>query len=260
MSVLDNILEKILEKRNIFLTGPGGCGKSYNILKIKEMFPDIVLTSTTGVSAVNIGGVTIHSFSGLGVLKYSDKLEDVLKKVKKSRHYQHLKSCKFLVIDEISMLGSQFLDTMNNVFKKIKNNTDPMGGIQIIFTGDFLQLPPIGDELCFKSQTWKELNLHTVYLKEMYRFTDQTYADMLNRIRVGDHTSDDNKEIYKRFFAYKKLEGIDNLIIKPSFLFGKKINVDEKNMEELSKLTGKMETLHAIDYTHDKYDLELMEI
>jgi ATP-dependent DNA helicase PIF1 len=155
------------------------------------------------------------------------------------------------------------LDIMNDVFKKIRGNSLPMGGIQIIFTGDFLQLSPINDELAFKSNAWKDLNLHTIYLREMYRFTDKKYSDMLSRIRVGDHTSDDIKDIYQRFFAYKKLEESevpsDKLIIKPSFLFGKKVDVEEKNMEELSLLSSPLEKLQAIDYSDNKYDLEFMD-
>lgn len=256
----EKLLTYVKDKKNIFLTGPGGCGKTTSISRLKKELPEIIITSTTGVSAVAINGVTIHSFCGIGVIKTHDSFEDIMKRVKKSRYYRIIKDCTILVIDEISMMGAEYFDTMNDVFKVVRNCEKPFGGIQVILTGDFLQLPSIGDKMCFKSEAWKELDLNVIYLQEVFRFTDKNYSDMLSRLRLGKGTFDDNKKIYERFFAYKELENkIDDLSVKPSFLFGKRIDVYEKNIEELNKLPGNIIEIKSEDSVKDKQDLELLE-
>ncbi len=256
----EKLVNDVKNGKNVFLTGPGGSGKSYNISKLKKDLPEIIITSTTGVSSVSIGGITIHSFCGIGIIKHSDDFESILKRVKKSRYYKLIKTCKYLVIDEISMLGADYFDVMNDIFKVVRECENPFGGIQLILTGDFLQLPSIGDKMCFKSDSWKELDLSVIYLQEVFRFTDKEYSDMLSRLRLGKGTYDDNKKIYERFFAYKNLEEkMDELTIKPSFLFGKRVDVYEKNLEELNKLPGNIVEIKSIDSTKDKQDIELLE-
>ena len=232
---------------NIFITGPGGVGKSFYINKLKEEYKDeIVLTSTTGVSSYNLKGSTIHSFTGIGIFKHGDKLESVIKKLKKYKTYEAVKTrvrkYSIIVIDEVSMLGKAFLELINEILKVLRGNDNLFGGLQVIFTGDFLQLPPINDEFCFTSNIWKELKLRTIYLTKMYRVNDPLYTSILERARLGKTTKEDNQELCKRLFAYKKylkdMEEQDeknSLNIRPTFLYSKKINVEDKNMEELYK-------------------------
>lgn len=240
---------------NIFLTGPGGVGKSYYIKKFKNDHKNIpiYITSTTGVSAFNLGlgSRTIHSFSGIGALKRNDTLVSVMKRVVKTQKQEQIKECQILVIDEISMLGKFYIEMIDKVFKTVRSSTKPFGGIQVIFTGDFLQLPPVDDEFCFHSDVWNQLSLKTIYLTKMYRVNDPIYTSILERVRMAKHTPDDNRELYKRFHAYQALEnanernekepGVEdskdqkNLTIQPTFLYSKKVNVYGKNMEELEK-------------------------
>lgn len=252
----NKLLSYVQSGENIFLTGPGGVGKSYYINKLKKELKDInlYLTSTTGVSAFNLGAQTIHSFSGIGVLNKGDTVEKIIKKIRRSKNYEAIVSkiigCQLLVIDEISMLGKCYLEMINQVFQVMRKTKKIFGGIQVIFTGDFLQLPPIDDKFCFHSPIWNSLTLKTIYLTKMYRVTDPNYTDLLTRVRIGKHAENDNKVLYQRFFAYKKWEkendvdekeqepGIlkfKNDEITPTFLFGKRMNVNEKNMEELHK-------------------------
>ena len=238
---------------NIFITGPGGVGKSFYINKLKEEYKDeIVLTSTTGVSSHNLKAMTIHSFTGIGVFKHSDKLDSIVKKLKKYKMYETVKTRvrkhSIIVIDEVSMLGKGFLEIINEVLQLLRGNDRLFGGLQVIFTGDFLQLPPINDEFCFNSNIWKQLDLKTIYLTKMYRINDPLYASILERARLGKTTKEDNQELCKRLFAYKKYikdneeekENLNILNIQPTFLYSKKINVEEKNMEELYKNSNEL--------------------
>jgi len=232
---------------NIFITGPGGVGKSFYINKLKEEYKDeIVLTSTTGVSSYNLKGSTIHSFTGIGIFKHGDKVDSIIKKLKKYKTYETVKTrvrkYSIIVIDEVSMLGKAFLELINEILKLLRGNDNLFGGLQVIFTGDFLQLPPINDEFCFTSNIWKELKLRTIYLTKMYRVNDPLYTSILERARLGKTTKEDNQELCKRLFAYKKYlkdieekEEKDCVNIQPTFLYSKKINVEDKNMEELYK-------------------------
>ena len=240
------IKEYIDNGHNIFLTGPGGVGKSFYINKLKEEYKEeIVLTSTTGVSSFNLKAMTIHSFTGIGVFKQSDKIDSIIKKLKKYKMYDTVKTrvrkYSIIVIDEVSMLGKAFLEMINEVLKLMRGNDRLFGGLQVILTGDFLQLPPINDDFCFTSNIWEELNLKTIYLTKMYRVNDPLYASILERARIGKTTREDNNELCKRLFAYKKYINEDQkdseniLNIQPTFLYSKKINVEDKNMEELYK-------------------------
>jgi ATP-dependent DNA helicase PIF1 len=241
MTDYQQLKEYLFQGHNVFLTGPGGVGKSYYIKELKKELNDrIHITSTTGVSSFNLGAQTIHSFSGIGAMKPRDTIDTILKKVRKNKNAMtRIHACEMLVIDEISMLGEQYLEMIDAVFQKIRGNTTPLGGVQVIFTGDFLQLPPVNDTFCFRSDSWKRLQLKTIYLTKMYRVADPHYTGMLDRIRVAKHTPDDNKELYKRFFAYKEYinseHSGDMTTIQPTYLYSKKVDVNEKNMDELKK-------------------------
>ena len=232
--MFEHILEMVESGQNIFLTGPGGCGKSWTINKLKDVLSkrmNISITSTTGVSSYLIKGQTIHSFSGIGVF---NPKQDLLKKIKKNRATKRIIECDLLVIDEISMLGSIYLSALSKGFKLVRKNEKPFGGIQVIFTGDFYQLPPIQDDYAFESDIWKELNLKTILLEKVYRFTDELYSNMLARIRKGQHTPEDNVELFKRVKAFQELN-MDDFEIQPTFISCKRIDVYEKNKEELDK-------------------------
>jgi ATP-dependent DNA helicase PIF1 len=237
--------------KNVFLTGPAGTGKTFNISRLSDIYPEMVLTSTTGISAIAIGGTTIHSFSGIGVPRARDTIEYIVKKVKKGLSKEGIINCEKLVVDEISMLGATTLDLLNEVFKQVRGINKAFGGIQVIFTGDMLQLPPINDNYCFKSETWKELNLEIIYLTKLYRFVDEKYSDILIRIRTSEHTYEDNKELFKRFFAYKDTvdneDIFDKMEIKPTYLYSKRVDVSDKNLEELDKLKTELFKYDAED-------------
>lgn len=230
----DILFNHIKDRKNVFLTGEGGTGKSYLINQLKEKM-DIDVTSTTGISAYLIKGSTIHSYSGIGVINQKQTIKDVLKKMKKnSRAKKRIIECSILVIDEISMLGKTYFDMLNETFKIIRNCSDPFGGICLILTGDFMQLSPINDDYVFESDTWSSLKLETIQLNTIYRQKDEKYKGILSRIRLAQHTELDNIELFKRVKAYKETD-FDQMEIKPTFLTSKRIDVDQMNKDELYK-------------------------
>lgn len=188
-------LEILKTGANVFLTGVPGAGKTYVInqyikyLEDKGIYPAI--TASTGIAATHVGGSTIHSYSGIGIEKYLDdyKIEKILEREKLVKKIQNT---KVLIIDEISMLDAQTLDNVNKVLKAIKNPEKPFGGVQIIFVGDFFQLPPVvkkGEErkfFAFASNSWKEARPLTCYLEEQFRQSDETFTKLLLAIRENN--------------------------------------------------------------------------
>lgn len=203
---LEQIIAAISKGQNVFITGGAGTGKSYNLAKLKELYGDhLHLTSTTGISAININGQTIHSWSGIGI---ADRpIDQVVRSIRKNTPlYQQIILCKMLAIDEISMLHSRIMDYINDVLKAVRENTEPFGGIQIILVGDFFQLPPISDsgqelkakDFCFNSRAWNELNPYIVELKEVKRQNDPDYIELLNNIRQGNISVSDLRFLWER--------------------------------------------------------------
>lgn len=139
--IFNNVLDILDSGNNIFITGGGGVGKSYLLNQLKEHYKEkFVLTSTTGISALNIGGQTLHSWCCIGI---ADKpIDDVVQSIKrKPIIYKQLLMCKMLAIDEISMLDNFTMEYVDAVLKQIRENDSAFGGIQVILVGDFFQLP-----------------------------------------------------------------------------------------------------------------------
>lgn len=130
-------LDRIREGNNVFITGPGGVGKSFMIDAIRTQF-DCAVTSTTGISAANIGACTLHSWAGIGLGQ--DTAARIANKMGLVKRIQ-IQQTNRLVIDEVSMLHPNLLTKLDEVFRRVRGNEEPMGGLQVIFVGDFYQLP-----------------------------------------------------------------------------------------------------------------------
>ena len=196
--MLQEIIKKIEKGHNLFITGGAGSGKSYMLKELKKYFlKDISLTASTGVAAINIGGLTIHSFAKLGLGREST--ETITMKILKDKKTQNrIQKCKILAIDEISMLSSKFLNLLNSVFKIVRGNSAPFGGITLLLFGDFLQLPPIikdeEETLALNSASWREAEIETILLKENHRQKEDTvFYNILQNIRMGENLD----EVYK---------------------------------------------------------------
>ena len=236
--------DKYIQGNNIFITGPGGSGKSALIKQIYEHATqyerNIQVTAMTGCAAVllNCKAKTLHSWAHIGL---GNKLfEEITYKINKNKKAKAIwKNTDILVIDEVSMLSLKLFNLLNAIGKKIRQNFRPFGGIQVIFSGDFYQLPPVGSreepetmQFCFESCDWNNVFLRDdqIQLKTIYRQTDNSYTKILNQIREGK-IKRSTIETIKAYINREKSE--DTLVVK---LYPIRSKVEEINKSEMKKL------------------------
>jgi ATP-dependent DNA helicase PIF1 len=239
------IFEKYVKGENIFITGVGGTGKTRLIQYIaedaKNKEKNFQVCAMTGCAAVllNCSANTLHSWAGIGLAR--GNINEVVNRVIKSKfRRKNWNRIELLIIDEVSMLSKKLLIILDMIGKKIKKNMKPFGGIQIIFAGDFHQLPPIGDEddpgsinFCFESEIWNLLFPieNQIQLKTIFRQKDPIYQKILQEIRDGRiHKSSIN--ILKKYIRIPD----ENMEIKPPILLSRRKDVDEINLKNLNNL------------------------
>lgn len=262
-SQLQNIIDAIYEGRNIILHGPGGTGKTYTLCKvskfIRSMSKKFACTATTGIAALNLNipeekiyARTLHSWAGIGLAQGC--AQTLLAKVRADKRcVKRWMETDVLIIDEVSMLGAGLIDKLDFIAKSMRGNFNKaFGGLQIIFSGDFLQLPPVKDDWAFRSEAWKELNLKMFKFEDPKRYDDEEYFELLLRIRNGTCTKKDMNKLKGRHEAYKRLQEILSVrestkIIKPTVVFSKRLDVETYNQTELNKLPGEITMFTAQD-------------
>lgn len=219
---------------NIFLTGGGGVGKSELIKRYKKNNPEriIAVTSTTGTSALLIDGTTLHSYLGIGLGQGSvDSMTmKILKRTYLRKRWRELET---LIVDEVSMLSPILFDKLEEVARAVRRNDYPFGGIQLILSGDYLQLPVVReDSFCFEAKSWDKCIDHTVYLTEIVRQKEVKFQNCLNKVRVADI----DEEVRDILLSRKGVELKNDFGIKPTQLFSTNYAVSEINDEEMDKL------------------------
>ncbi len=223
---------------NVFITGSAGTGKTYLIneyieyLKNRRVIPAIV--APTGLSASHINGQTIHSFFGIGI---RDVVDNAFIELLLSRRYlrKRFKSFDVLIIDEISMVSPQLFSSMDRILQAFKNSPKPFGGVQVITSGDFFQLPPIFKEetqqkFAWQSPSWRDLDFRTCYLDMKFRQDDNRLIDVLDDIRKGDISQNTYQTLQSCHLKELPIEH------KPTRLYTHNIDVDRINNFELDKL------------------------
>lgn len=236
-------LEYLKSGKNVFLTGPGGSGKSRLIDYYCEWFLNnrpklsttkidkrIAKTSTTGISALNIGGTTIHSWAGvkLGV----DPVDELIKTMSPFCRDNWF-NVEVLIIDEISMLNPDLFDKLNEIGKRLRHNKLPFGGIQIIGSGDGFQLPVVKcDKQFFEAETWNSTFDKVCILNSVVRQQDPVFRNVLNEVRLG-YCSDESKEI---LLSRVGVELKNENGILPTKIYAINKKVDDINKKELNKL------------------------
>lgn len=229
-----------LEGKNILISGQAGTGKSHLIKKIvahcDRIKKQVAVTAMTGAAACLVNGKTIHSWGSLGLGdKSSDFLADkILKSWPKRTKWQRT---RLLIIDEVSMMNAIFFELLEEVARLVRGSERPFGGMQVIFLGDFYQLPPVSkvgedDRFCFESNRWKECIDKVVILKEIMRQKDPVFQKVLSEVRIG-RVSDESIQIIQSRVGVEP--DLSSGII-PTMLYSTKKSVDKINKEEFDKL------------------------
>jgi ATP-dependent DNA helicase PIF1 len=193
---------------------------------------NVALTSSTGVSALLIGGTTLHSYTGIGLGRgrVDTITQQIFQRPYLRRRWEELET---LVIDEISMISPALFDKLEEIARVVRNSTSPFGGIQLILSGDFLQLPAIdSNEFCFQAESWGRCIGVTVYLDEVIRQGDPVFQRCLNLVRIGEIT----EEVRDTLTPHIGRELINPYGIKPTRLYPLNKDVDVLNEQELDIL------------------------
>ncbi len=233
-----------------FLTGAAGAGKSYALREyisyLRKHGVKYAVTASTGIASTHINGTTIHSWSGIGIkqklLTYElDELEE------KQNLYKRWNETQVLIIDEVSMLHASFVDMLDKVGKHLRRSDKPFGGIQVVFTGDFFQLPPVvrggneyesTDVFAFMSKAWKEAKPVVCYLTEQFRQDDDRLSSILDAIRLGE-VEEEHFELLQK--ASKSKHKDDHIK-----LYTHNENVDEINIKAFNAIQGDVRTYAMI--------------
>lgn len=217
------------EGKNIFISGPGGCGKTHFIKYLNQNSNGrkIQICAMTGCAALllDCNAKTLHSFTGIQLGNGS--VEDIVKKIKRKYYLvQNWRKIDCLVVDEVSMLSAPLLELLNSIAQRIRNNLKLFGGIQLVFSGDFFQLPPPNDDnFCFESTLWNKLfpkDSHFIF-SIIFRQKNLQFQNLLNQIRVGN-IDKENEKLLKKYVG-RSVSGN----IKPVQLFPKKYMVNHVN-------------------------------
>lgn len=226
--------------KSAFVTGAAGSGKTHLLREyisyLKQKNIPVAVTASTGIAATHMGGMTIHAWSGIGIrddLSPHEAREIAGKSNVKSR----LLNTKVLIIDEISMLHHFRLDLVDMVLRASRGTPEtPFGGVQVIFSGDFYQLPPVsragerGAKFAYHADAWKSLDPAVCYLEEQHRQNDQQFLRILDEIRSGEVSEEMGEMLRSRF---GKAPG--SIVTK---LYSHNNSVDAENESELSKVPG----------------------
>ena len=268
------LVDLIMKGRNVFYTGSAGCGKSTVlrdfVARLKARGSIVYIIAPTGKAALEVGGVTLYSYAGWtpDILKKSmKKLEQ---NAHKRRNWERIKHTDVLIIDEISMVENQILERLNRVMKSARGKKKPFGGVQVIVTGDFCQLPPVrpfrfcmecGTELlrhsggklyeceehgefddsekwAFCSDAWKECDFVHFRLQKVHRQKEPIFKALLEKCRLGRPLD----------------QGEKNLLLNHKFettgavkLFPTREQVGQVNDAEMASLKGRCLKLNCLD-------------
>lgn len=255
---------KILKSgANVFLTGQAGAGKTYTLnqyikyLHAKDV--PVAVTATTGIAATHIGGATIHSWAGIGIKrKLTEKEFHIL--LNAEHVYERVCHARVLIIDEISMMHAHTLRLVDEVLRRLRKNPLPFGGVQVVFCGDFFQLPPVGSEpnyekYAFMSQSWVDASPVVCYLSEQHRQQESgdgiTLNHILNQIRQGK--VDDSA---RNALRATRTQDIGEAYTQ---LYTHNADVDHINQEALNTLTTPIKQYEGRAFGNEKMQAMLMK-
>lgn len=244
----DQALAILKTGANVFLTGEPGSGKTHTVNRyvsyLRAHGVEPAITASTGIAATHIGGMTIHSWSGIGIKENLTK-RDIDFITESPYLVARIEKTHVLIIDEISMLNGNLFSAVDAVCRAVRHRRDPFGGLQVICVGDFFQLPPVSRDptrppFAFQSAAWAELAPKTCYLTEQYRQDDPEFLSLLSAIRSRSFGLDHERHMKSRIIPRDVLpDGITKL-------FSHNADVDRINSDELAKLSGAVTTFEMM--------------
>lgn len=241
----------IVNGHSVFLTGAGGCGKTFLLRDVhfhfaQHKYRTAAFTSMTGVTAIMISGKTFASFFGFGI-EEGDKTKMWELVRKKAYLAKRFRSLSALVIDEVSMLSAEQLEAASYVAGMFRKSPHvPFGGLQVILCGDFSQLPPIGGAYAFLSPLWDQLNLRYHELKGNHRqSSDIGFYMMLNSVRVG------NVDTYVRNTLKERVDAVLDLPegVETAELTSRRDDAQKINEDRLMALDASTEQCYFARFT-----------
>ncbi|MCK4968509.1 MAG: AAA family ATPase [Candidatus Aenigmarchaeota archaeon] len=235
------------EGLNMFITGPGGCGKTYLIKKImddaKSYSMNVALTALTGCAAILLGptATTLHSWGSIGL--GDDDVEKYITTFQQKPFWaKNFLTTDLLIIDEISMANPIYLDKLEQIARVLRKSDKPFGGIQVILSGDFFQLPPVSKNrptvYCFEHEIWDRVVECEIELDFIFRQKNIKFQEMLSHIRRGFLEKDDLKLLAG---VHGKKPHTESGVI-PTKIYSLTKRVMELNLTELNILKTKVET------------------
>jgi len=235
-------IQTALGGKSLAIVGPGGTGKSVLISRlVKELRRQgkrVAVTASTGIAAVNVGGITLHSFLGTGIAGNRASMQKKMTAESFARAKERIEPFRVIIVDEVSMLTGDFLDMMDwwlSLVRDMPQGTKPFGGFQLIFSGDVLQLPPViknevvKNKYAFQADAWKASGIVTCVLTENFRQADKEFRRHLMRVRRG-YCPEDTVE----FFAPCVLRKVED----PTRLYPTNDEVRRVNERRLAELPG----------------------
>lgn len=254
-------VDAAVDGKNVFITGPGGVGKSevlrIIIQELRSRHKMVAVTASTGISSLRVEGSTIHSFLMTRTMGSVDEVRSAMHRGEWFGGWKRDKSLRqtqVLVVEEVSMLTGDYIDMLDWRMKlAMRGNEIPFGGVQVIFCGDFLQLPPVisrygGNRVkrhyAFESDAWKSADIEHVFMNENFRQHDPELLKHLNVVRMGKTPAETVEYFDSRVGA--KLED-------PTRLYSTNAAADELNANKLRKLPGKQRVYEASFTGREKF-------
>ncbi|KKU76894.1 MAG: AAA ATPase [Parcubacteria group bacterium GW2011_GWA2_47_64] len=254
----DEALKILKTGANVFLTGEPGSGKTHTINQYVSYLNfcgiEPAVTASTGIAATHISGMTIHSWCGIGI-RHKLTPYDLDSIAGNKKVIARVWNARVLIIDEVSMLSAQTLAMADAICREVRRKEEPFGGLQVVFVGDFFQLPPISRQeenrtesqkemfaathsqtggyaadFAFVSSVWQKAAPIVCYLSEQHRQDDKTFLEFLGAVRRGT-VAERHKELLRTRYRKTAENGTTQL-------YSHNANVDHINTTELSKLPG----------------------